>query len=313
MTRPALSVVATLYKSAPYVAEFCARATTSAISFVGDNYEIILVNDGSPDNSLDIAVEIASANSRITVVDLSRNFGHHPAMMAGLAYATGDLIFLIDSDLEEEPEWLLLFAKAMREQVCDVVFGVQRSRKGGWLERWTGSWFYRIFNTLTAVDLPHNITSARLMTRRYLDALLLHEERELFLAGLWQITGFQQTPVLVNKHSKSPTTYTLRRKLSLLVNSITSFSNAPLYAIFYVGLAMSLLAAIYVAFVLLSWALDERPPEGWTSLIASVWLLGGLIISFLGVIGIYVAKLYAEAKRRPRTIVRNVFRRHESE
>ncbi len=313
MTRPALSIVATLYKSAPYVAEFCARATTSAISFAGDSYEIVLVNDGSPDNSLDIAVEIASASSRITVVDLSRNFGHHQAMLAGLSYATGDLIFLIDSDLEEQPEWLLLFAKAMKEQKCDVVFGVQRSRKGGWLERWTGSWFYRIFNTLAAVDLPHNITNARLMTRRYLDALLLHEERELFLAGLWQITGFQQTPVVVDKHSNSPTTYTLRHKVGLLVNAITSFSNAPLYAIFYVGLTISLLAAIYVAFVLLSWALDEKPPEGWTSLIASVWLLGGLIISFLGVIGIYVAKLYAEAKRRPRTIVRHVFRRHESE
>lgn len=306
-----LSIVATLYQSAHYIAEFHQRASAAARQLVGDDYEIVLVNDGSPDNSLDLAVQLGESDDHIVVVDLSRNFGHHKAMMTGLAHAKGERVFLIDSDLEEEPECLIGFAGQMLNDPCDVVYGVQEVRKGGWFERWSGQWFYRFFKALTGLALPENIVTARLMTRRYVDALLRHEEREVFMAGLWHITGFVQRPQTVKKHSTSGTTYTFRRKMSLLVNSVTSFSNAPLVSIFYIGVSISLFAVFYIAYLFIQWMFFAKPLSGWTSVMASIWLLGGMVISFIGVVGIYLSKIFSETKRRPYTIVRQIYARKQ--
>lgn len=302
-----LSIVATLYKSAPYIAEFCSRTSAAAQQVAGDDYEIVLVNDGSPDNSLDIAVRLCESDAHVILVDLSRNFGHHKAMMTGLAHAGGEHVFLIDSDLEEEPEWLLSFTEQMQRERCDVVYGIQEKRKGNFFERWSGHWFYSFFRALTGLALPENIVTARLMSRRYVDALVRHDEREIFMAGLWQITGFDQRAQSVKKHSTSETTYTLGHKISLLVNSVTSFSNAPLIGIFYLGVVISLVAGISTTYLFVNWLFFAKPPSGWTSVMASIWLLGGLVISFIGIVGIYLSKIFSETKRRPYTIVRHVY------
>lgn len=304
-----LSVVATLYQSAPYVQEFCRRAHEAARGLAGDDYEIVLVNDGSPDDSLQLAIQEHEADPHVVVVDLSRNFGHHKAIMAGLAQARGDFIFLLDSDLEEQPEWLAEFWGELTADACDVVYGVQRKRKGRGFERLTGAWFYRLFRLATGIDLPADVTIARLMTARYVKALLQHEEREFFIGGLWHITGFAQRPSVVDKLSKPGTTYTLRRKIALLVNSITSFSNAPLVAIFYVGITIFALGLIYTGFSIYVRLTTNNLFSGYTSLIASIWLLGGLQISFMGILGIYLSKIFSETKRRPNAIVRDVLRK----
>jgi len=306
-----LSTVATLYQSAQHIEEFCRRAGASARQLVDDDYEIVLVNDGSPDNSLELAVRLSESDRHVIVVDLSRNFGHHKAMMTGLAHARGERVFLIDSDLEEEPEWLLSFSEQMARDCCDVVYGVQERRKGGVFERWSGQWFYRFFYALTGMALPENIVTTRLMTRRYVDALLCHDEREVFMAGLWHITGFDQRPQTIKKHGTSETTYNLRRKMSLLVNSVTPFSNVPLIGIFYIGVAISLVAGAYTVYLLSYWMFFAKPLSGWTSVMASIWLLGGLVISFIGVVGIYLSKIFSETKRRPYTIVRQIYGRQE--
>lgn len=302
-----LSVVATLYQSAPYIDEFYRRASAAARHLVGEDHEIVFVNDGSPDTSLERVIRLAESDAHVVVVDLSRNFGHHKAMMTGLAHAKGARVFLIDSDLEEEPEWLLNFDAQMNREGCDVVYGVQESRKGDWFERWSGRWFYRFFKALTGLALPENIVTARLMTRRYVDALLRHEEREVFMAGLWHTTGFDQRPHPIKKHKTSETTYTLRRKMALLVNSVTSFSNAPLVGIFYIGVSISLFALMYIAYLVVHWLVLARPLSGWTSVMASIWLLGGMVISFIGVVGIYLSKIFSETKQRPYTIVRKIY------
>jgi putative glycosyltransferase len=307
-----LSIVTTLYQSAPYIHEFHERASAVARQIVDEEYEIIFVNDGSPDKSLELAIKLAVRDHHVVLVDLSRNFGHHKAMMTGLSYAKGEQIFLIDSDLEEEPEYLISFAMQMQRNCCDVIYGVQEQRKGGWFERWSGSLFYNLFNILTGLSLPENAVTARLMTRRYVDSLLLHKEREILIAGLWQITGFNQQPHFIKKYSESATTYTLRRKMALLVNSVTSFSNAPLIIIFYIGIIISFLAVSYITWLLVHWAFLAKPLSGWTSIMASIWLLGGMIISFVGVIGIYLSKIFSETKQRPYTIVREIYARKES-
>jgi putative glycosyltransferase len=302
-----LSIVATLYQSAAYIAEFHRRASSVARQLVGEDYEIVMVNDGSPDNSLDIAVQLTKSDSHVVVVDLSRNFGHHKAMMTGLAQAIGENIFLIDCDLEEEPEWLLPFAKQMADEECDVVYGIQEQRKGNFFERWSGQCFYWLFKILTGLAFPANIVTARLLTRRYLNALLRHEEREVFMAGLWYLTGFTQRSYVIKKRSGSETTHTFRKKASLLVNSITSFSNVPLIGIFYVGVSISVISIIYIAYLVTHVVFFASTLSGWTSVMASIWLLGGMIISFIGVVGIYLSKIFSETKQRPYTIVRQIY------
>ncbi len=302
-----LSVVTTLYHSSPYIDDFYRRASEAARQFAKDEYEIILVNDGSPDDSLDKAVRLSKQDPHLVVIDLSRNFGHHKAIMTGLSYSRGDHIFLIDSDLEEEPEWLPSFSEQMKKEDCDVVYGVQKKRKGRWFERISGWLFYKMFHTLTGVQIPRSWVTARLMTRRYVDALLQHHEREISIGGLYLLTGFKQHPNTITKKSISNTTYTIKRKISVLVNATTSLSSRPLVAIFYSGALIFITAATYSLYLVINWLFLSTPLSGWTSVMASIWLLGGLMISFIGIIGIYLSKVFLESKQRPLTIVRKVF------
>lgn len=302
-----LSIVATLYQSVPYIAEFHRRTTVVATQFAGDDYEIVLVNDGSPDNSLDLAVQLTKHDNHVVVVDLSRNFGHHKAMMAGLEHAQGRHVFLIDSDLEEEPEYLVSFARQMEREACDVVYGVQEKRKGGWFERWSGELYYSVFNFLSEIDHPRNIVTARLMTRRYVDALLKFQEREMVISCLWVITGFKQSAHTVKKHMTSTTTYSLAKKIEHMTNSITSFSAVPLRMIFYTGLIIFSCALLYTSYLVFHKLFLATPLDGWTSVMISIWLLGGMLISFVGLVGIYLSKVFSETKQRPSTIVREIY------
>lgn len=308
-----LSIVTTMYRSSPYLEEFIRRTSAAAQSLVADDYEIVMVNDGSPDDSLPVALGLAAMDKHLVIVDLSRNFGHHRAMMTALSYARGERIFLLDCDMEEDPAWLLPFSSQMDRLGSDVVYGVQEQRKGGVFERWSGSLFYRLFNMLSEVKIPANIIVARLMSRRYLDALLRYRETELFMAGVWHAVGFEQSPYIVRKSSSGETTYTLKRKIAMLVNSVTSFSDMPLRLIFLTGAVISAVSAIAAVLLVLQKAILQGSMNGWTSLMLSLWLLGGLIISFLGLIGIYLSKIFSEIKQRPLTIVRHVYRHDSSE
>lgn len=305
-----LSIVATLYQSALYITEFHQRATVAAKQFADDDYEIVLVNDGSPDNSLELAVQLTETDSHVVVVDLSRNFGHHKAMMAGLDHAKGKKVFLIDSDLEEDPEYLISFAQQMERDTCDVVYGVQEKRKGGWFERWSGEFYYSVFNFLSDIEHPRNIVTARLMTRRYVDALLQFQEREMVISCLWVITGFKQCAQTVKKHMTSSTTYSLAMKIDFLTNSITSFSTVPLRLIFYIGLSIFVSALSFAFYLIFNKLIFATSMDGWTSVMVSIWLLGGMVISFVGVIGIYLSKVFSESKQRPSTIVREIYGQH---
>ena len=304
-----LSIVATLFHSAPYVFEFHRRASAAAQGLVGDDYEIIFVNDGSPDNSLELTVQLTKNDSHIVVVDLSRNFGHHKAMMAGLEHATGERIFLIDSDLEEDPEWLGDFSQLMSEEDADVVYGRQQQRKGNWFERWSGEAFYYIFNKLACIDHPRNIVTARLMTRRYVDAFLKHQEHEIVISCLWVITGFKQIEKIVIKNMSSRSTYGLSQKIQHATNAITAFSAVPLKIVFYIGAFIFLIALSFAGILVFNRIFLSHPMDGWTSVMVSIWVLGGLIISTIGVIGLYLSRIFIETKRRPYFIVRDVYGR----
>ena len=301
-----LSIVTTMYQSARYLRAFYERATAAARELTTD-YEVVFVNDGSPDESLEIAIELHQRDSRVRVIDLSRNFGHHKAMMTGLAHAHGELVFLIDCDLEEAPELLLVFDREMHERNADVIYGVQRKRKGGWAERVGGALFYSAFDLLASYKIPRDVVTARLMTRRYVNSLVAHQEREVFIAGLWAIAGFRQIGVPIEKEKNGTTTYTFRKRCSTLVNAITSFSNAPLRYVFYLGTLVMLISGACGLYLILHVLFFGQFLTGWASLMVSIWLLGGMMIFCIGIVGIYVAKVFSETKQRPYTIVREVY------
>lgn len=302
-----LSIVATLYKSDSVIEEFVSKVITAA-GKLGLSYEIVLVNDGSPDTSLEKALKLQLQEPSIVIVDLARNFGHHPAILAGLSEAKGDFIFLIDSDLEEDPAWISQFIEKMREMKADVVFGQQKRRKGGIFESATGNIFYWIFNFLCETKIPANFVTARLMTRQYVDALLEYGERTLFLGGTFVLTGFKQVSFPINKKTRALSTYSLYMRLKLFVDALTSFSPRPLYLVFAFGLIIIFLSLIGLIYICLQ-AMSGKTLIGWASVIVSVWLLGGLTLFSIGLVGTYVGKTLLETKRRPLFKVRCVYRR----
>lgn len=303
-----LSIVTTMYNTAGQLAEFCERISRCADRLSGD-YEIVLVNDGSPDASRDVALQLMERNPRIALVDLSRNFGHHQAMMAGLEQSRGDRIFLIDCDLEEEPELLEEFHRRFETEAdCDVVYGYQTRRKGSLFERFSGWLFYKLINVLSDVEFVENPLTARLMSRRYVEALLRYRERELVIGGIWVLAGFKQVGLAASKGFRGASSYTFLAKMRMMVNSVASFSAKPLFVIVFFGLAISGISLLALFYILVKVLMVGTSVPGWASVMISVWFLGGLIILFLGVIGTYVAKIFIETKNRPLTIVRSVHR-----
>ncbi len=302
-----LSIVTTLYKSSLYIDEFYTRASKEAQK-ITDEYEIIFVDDGSPDDSLQKVVALHEKDTKVKVIELSRNFGHHKAIMTGLSHAKGEFVFLIDCDLEEEPELLERFWEELhKEKDVDVVYGVQESRKGGWFERWSGSLFYKIYNLLSGIKIPSNQIMARLMKQDYVYNLARHRDRAVFLGGLFEVTGFKKKPLVCAKTDKGETTYSFIKKLSQALNSIISFSSKPLYMISLLGIFIFLISLLTVFYLIINKIFFSDPISGWTSILVSIYLLGGLILFSVGVVGVYINKLFDEVKERPYTVIKNIF------
>jgi putative glycosyltransferase len=302
-----LSIVTTAYRSETTIAEFVARALQTA-GPLADRIEIVVVDDGSPDRSAEIVRDLADGDEQIVLVQLSRNFGHHRALLTGLEHAEGDLVFLIDSDLEEAPENLPAMLELMRRERTDCVYGVQQVRRGGWLERVSGKLFYDLFGLLSEVELPRNVSTMRIMTRRYVASLLRFRDHNPVFVPLSLITGYRQSQYAFDKESASPTTYSLRRRLSLLLLAITSFSGRPLQLMFWMSLVLSSAGFLYGVYVVLR-ALTGTVQDGWSSLMAAVLFFFSLNALFTGVIGLYVKLIMEEVKDRPRTIVLEVYRK----
>ena len=308
-----LSIVTTLYKSSPYVNEFYKRISKEAQKITND-YEIIFVDDGSPDDSLKKCIRLHQQDLKVTVIELSRNFGHHKAIMTGLEHASGDTIFLIDSDLEEDPELLSQFWSTLQtNQQLDVVYGVQDDRKGGYFERWTGKLYFKLLNLLSNnLQMEKNISTIRLMRKRYVQALLQFKEQGFYLGPICQLAGFNQQKLCFNKHSKKTSSYSLLKKYHLFIDSIITFSSKPLYFIFYAGTLITAASLSYLIYLIIRSAVWGISVKGWTTLIVAIALFGGINIFFIGIISIYLLHIFQETKQRPFTIVRKVYGQNEA-
>jgi putative glycosyltransferase len=273
------------------------------------DFEIIVVNDGSPDGSLEKTLQIKNQYVNIKVIDLSRNFGHHYAFFAGMNYSKGNLVFNIDCDLEVEPKVLKTFYHEVLNNKYDVVYGYQESRKGNFIEKISGGLFWKLFNYLSETKIPDNILTERLMTRRYVCHLVELGDKNLFLAGLMSWAGFKQKGIAIKKGQReNSSTYSFKKKVSLLIEAISSFSGYPLKLLFKTGIIITFFSFIYGSFLILQKLIYPGKIElGYTSVIVVILFSTGLIIASLGIIGIYIEKIFNQVKNRPLYIIKDIY------
>jgi putative glycosyltransferase len=231
--------------------------------------------------------------------------------MIGLEHSTGDFIFMFDSDLEEDPALLDTFYQLMTDsdESIDVVYGVMDSRKGKLFERASGALFYKLINLMSDTPIPSNIMAARLMTRAYVDNLVRYQEAHVYLGGVMSLAGFKQVGFRSDKGSKGVTTYSLPRKVQLALDALISYTNKPLTFIASFGLTISGLAFMVVLYLIGRALYTDVPVEGWHMVLGSIWLLGGLTISAIGLVGFYVGRIFVQVKQRPNAIVKKVHER----
>jgi len=305
-----ISIVTTLYKSKIFLDQFISEIQIALKQIQCLDYELVFVNDGSPDDSLQFLIERKKEIPQIKLIDLSRNFGHHCAIQIGLNYASGDYVFLIDNDLETSPNVLIEFYNEIKvDQTLDVVYGYQEFRKGNFLEKLTGSIFWILINKLSDTKIPHNILTERLMTKQYVESLLQLQDANVFLGGMMYWVGFKQKGLPIKKgQRKGASTYSLKKRAELMLQAITSFSGKPLEWLFYFGITISFFSFLFIIYLGLQKIIHQDEVQlGWTSIVAINVLILGVISTFLGIIGIYIHKIFRQVQGRPNAIIKRVY------
>jgi dolichol-phosphate mannosyltransferase len=303
-----LSIVVPCFNEQDCLDALHERLGMAARKAVGDDYEIVLVNDGSRDLSWSMMRKMAEADPHLVAVNLSRNHGHQLALTAGLDLCRGDTILIIDADLQDPPELLPEMMRTMRAEGADVVYGVRRSRSGETaFKRATAHGFYRLLSRATEVDIPLDAGDFRLMSRRALDALLAMPEQARFIRGMVAWIGFKQVPFAYDRQERfaGATKYPLKKMMRFALDALTGFSSAPLKLASHAGLWLSFGSVLLILYIAYAW-LSGRSIAGWTSLMLVVVVLGAVQMFVLALMGEYIGRLYNEAKRRPLYIVQEV-------
>jgi dolichol-phosphate mannosyltransferase len=304
----ALSIVVPCFNEEACLPALLERLSAAARSAVLDDYEIVLVNDGSRDQSWPIMRQMAADDRHVVAVNLSRNHGHQLALTAGLDLCRGETILIIDADLQDPPELLPAMMETMRSEDADVVYGVRGSRSGETaFKRATAHGFYRLLSRATEVDIPLDTGDFRLMSRRALDTLLAMPEQARFIRGMVAWIGFRQVPFVYNRAERfaGETKYPFSKMLRFALDALTGFSSAPLKLASHVGLWLSVGSVLLILYIAYAWAAGRNIP-GWTSLMLIVVIIGAVQMFVLALMGEYIGRLYNEAKGRPLYIVQEV-------
>lgn len=301
---PVISVVAPVFNEEAILPEFY-RRVCGALDQTGEPWELVLINDGSRDRSPEIMRDLHQRDPRVRVVSFARNFGHQIAITAGMDFAAGDAVVVIDSDLQDPPETILDLLSKWREGY-QVIYAVRSERKGEtWFKEFTAKAFYRIIYRITEINIPLDTGDFRLMDRKVVDAMKTMRERHRFMRGLSVWVGFRQTGVQYVRAERfaGETKYPFKKMLKFALDGITSFSYLPLQLATYVGFfaAGVSIAGIIVAVILR--LLGHEALKGQATTLVSVLFLGGVQLIFLGVIGEYLGRIYDEVKARPLYIV----------
>jgi polyisoprenyl-phosphate glycosyltransferase len=309
-----LSIVVPLYNEQENVVPLVERVVAVAKSLPeAPDYEIVLVNDGSGDETLDRIRSELHRHEHLVLVNLSRNFGHQIAASAGIDIAAGDAVVLIDGDLQDPPELIAEFFAKWHEGY-DVVYAVRRTRKGeSRFKILTARVFYRMIKRITKVSIPVDTGDFRLMSRRVVEALKRSRERHRFLRGMVSWVGFRQIGIAYDREERhsGTTKYPLPKMLRFAIDGITSFSDVPLRFASYLGFAASIVAFAYAIIVVAYKLFSLKPPAytpGWASTIVAVLFLGGVQLISLGILGEYIGRIYDEVKGRPLYLISDIER-----
>jgi polyisoprenyl-phosphate glycosyltransferase len=303
-----LSIVVPCFNEEACLPELRQRLGAAALQAVGDDYELVLINDGSRDGSWPMMQSMATEDPHVVAINLSRNHGHQLALTAGLDLCRGETILIIDADLQDPPELLPAMLNCMREQQADVVYGVRKSRAGETaFKRASAHGFYRLLSRATDVDIPVDAGDFRLMSRRALDALLAMPEQARFIRGMVAWLGFRQVPFAYDRQERfaGETKYPFKRMFRFALDALTGFSSAPLKLASHAGMWLAAGSVLLVLYIAYAWMAGESI-QGWTSLMAVVLVLGSVQMFVLALMGEYIGRLYNEAKGRPLYIVQEM-------
>ncbi|MEA4826735.1 MAG: glycosyltransferase family 2 protein [Clostridium sp.] len=305
MNSKLISIIVPMYFEEKVVEE-CYKRLTEVANTNKLNYELIFVNDGSTDRTLELLEEIAEKDPRTKVISFSRNFGHQIAVTAGIDKANGDAVVIIDADLQDPPELIPEMIK-LWEEGYEVVYGKRKKRDGeSWFKLTTAKAFYRILNKLSSVKIPMDTGDFRLVDRKAIEALKRMPEQNRFLRGMSSWVGFKQIPLEYERKERfaGETKYPLKKMLKFAMDGIFSFSSKPLKLIEYLGLGSILLSLIIIIYSLTSLILSlGNITLGWSLTIISITLIGGIQLLSIGIIGEYISRIYDETRQRPLYIV----------
>jgi dolichol-phosphate mannosyltransferase len=298
-----LSVVIPVYQSQGSLSELCSRLNT-ALSSISSNYEIILVNDASPDESWLRIKELANLDKRVRGINLSRNFGQHYAITAGLDQVRGDWVVVMDCDLQDRPEEIVrLYQKA--QEGYDVVVGRRENRQDGFLKKIGSRFFYKVFTYFTGAKVDNRISNFGIYARKVIRSIdmLKEQNRSFGLFALW--VGFRRVEIDVVHASRAQgkSSYTLKSLIRLAIGSIVAHSNKLLRISVKLGLLLSLSSLFYALWLVVRYFLWGIPAAGWTSVMVSIYFTAGLIMGGIGIMGLYIGKIFDEVKGRPLYIV----------
>ena len=300
-----ISIVIPAYKCSEHIQELYNRLIIS-LEKITDSFEIIFVNDGSPDNDWEIIGEIASKDKRVRGINLSRNFGQHYAITAGLDHTLGDWIVVMDCDLQDQPEEIEKLYK-MAMEGYDIVFAKRENRQDGFIKKITSKIFYKILSYLTGVKQDETVANFGVYSKKAIEATMNLRENLRYFPVLIRWVGFETKAVSVehsaNKDRRS--SYSLRNLFDLAFNVMISTSNKPLKLVTGLGLLISLTSFIFAIYLFIKTLSGSYLISGWPSLIVSIWFLSGIIILTLGVIGLYLGKTFDEVKNKPLYIVKD--------
>lgn len=307
---PSISVIVPCFNEEAAVTE-CHRRLTQVLRSFDIWYEVVYVDDGSRDATASTLAAIHDSDSNVTVIELSRNFGHQPAVTAGLEAANGEVVVIMDADLQDPPE-LIGTMLEMWAQGYEVVYGVRTSRAGETgLKLWTAKVFYRIINALSDVEIPLDSGDFRLLDRKAVEAMKSMPERHRLLRGMCSWIGFRQCGVRYARAARfaGTTKYPMRKMLKLALDGIVSFSTFPLRVLAFIGIASAALASLGIIYALVVRLFTHSWVAGWTISFIGLLFLGGLQMISIGIVGEYVGRIYTEAKHRPLYIARSVLHR----
>lgn len=306
----ALSIVVPCYNQEAGLRELLRRSGAACRAVFGESYEIILVDDGSADKTWPIIAALAEEDRHVVGVKLSRNYGHQLALSAGLSAVRGDLVLIIDDDLQDPPELLAPMYEMMREAAADVVYGQRRTRIGETrFKTRTAALFYRFLAKATDLDIPLDTGDFRLITRRVADIIAHMPERDRFIRGMVAWLGFRQVPFLYDREARfaGTTQYTLRKLLSFAVDALVSFSILPLRIATYLGGLLTVVLSIVGCYAVVSHLVSGIAP-GWASLVLLIVGASAAQLMVLGVIGEYIGRIYMESKHRPLFLIAELHR-----